>query len=244
MAEGMKVVQTPKNEHGRSSGLAIRRSKVTPWNAKLASDQPKKHHKVHLKSLSHDDVSDDEKQPFILSPIFGVPSTGGGGYRHQLEISKEVANPAFNPSLSASSETLAAVSELASQSSDITADAVDDAGDSSATGSRHGCGHQADSSKVVSLEAEMVVSHLRQARSEVLNSSYASLRSKRLLEAMTNVLIEELCPLPEEKDQWINGLVAARVRVALLFLAALCLLPVFSAAFLFWPFNHPHPPPT
>ncbi|CAL5395785.1 unnamed protein product [Camellia sinensis] len=57
------------------------------------------------------------------------------------------------------------------------------------------------SADIVSVEAEVVVNHLKQARIQVMNSTNADLQSKKLLNALIEVVIEEFNALPEEKDR-------------------------------------------
>ncbi|KAF5950809.1 hypothetical protein HYC85_012802, partial [Camellia sinensis] len=68
------------------------------------------------------------------------------------------------------------------------------------------------SADIVSVEAEVVVNHLKQARIQVMNSTNADLQSKKLLNALIEVVIEEFNALPEEKDR-LSELVSMKTRV-------------------------------
>ncbi|KAF5737076.1 hypothetical protein HS088_TW14G01232 [Tripterygium wilfordii] len=57
-----------------------------------------------------------------------------------------------------------------------------------------------DASNGFSVEAEIVANLLIEARSQVLNSIGADQRSKRLLDALVNIVVDEFSTLPEEKD--------------------------------------------
>ncbi|KAI8009628.1 Magnesium transporter MRS2-4 [Camellia lanceoleosa] len=65
---------------------------------------------------------------------------------------------------------------------------------------------------IVSVEAEVVVNHLKQARIQVMNSMSADLQSKKLLNALIEVVIEEFNALPEEKDR-LSELVSMKTQV-------------------------------
>ncbi|CAA2969851.1 Hypothetical predicted protein [Olea europaea subsp. europaea] len=63
-----------------------------------------------------------------------------------------------------------------------------------------------------SIEVDIVIKHLKDARVQVLNSSDVNY-SKKLLDALINVVIEDFYGgLYEEKD-WLNKLVLSKVRV-------------------------------
>ncbi|KAJ0006724.1 hypothetical protein Pint_30211 [Pistacia integerrima] len=68
---------------------------------------------------------------------------------------------------------------------------------------------------VISLEAEVVANLLKQAQNQVSNSNDIEARSKRLLDALVKIIVEELYTVPEEKDRF-NELVLAKIRIVLL----------------------------
>ena len=140
-----------------------------------------------------------------------------------------IASP--SPMLSPSSETVAS-SNLTPLSSTITSDSPFKNSESK------------DSDDIVAVEAEMVVNHLKQARIQVMNSASTDLRSKKLLDALINVVIEEFNVLPEEKDQFAE-IVAMKTRVVLV--SFLLWILVVSVIFLFRSrvqSSFPEPPPT
>lgn len=87
-----------------------------------------------------------------------------------------------------------------------------------------------DGLKIRSLEAEIVVELLMQARAHVLSSSDTDFRSKRLLETLINIIIDETYLLPAETDQF-PGVMIARTR--LLILCFLLWILIFSVVFFF-----------
>ncbi|XP_031251642.1 protein SINE3-like [Pistacia vera] len=68
---------------------------------------------------------------------------------------------------------------------------------------------------VISLEREVVANLLKQAQNQVSNSNDIEARSKRLLDALVKIIVEELYTVPEEKDRF-NELVLAKIRIVLL----------------------------
>ena len=126
-----------------------------------------------------------------------------------------IASP--SPMLSPSSETVAS-SNLTPLSSTITSDSPFKNSESK------------DSDDIVAVEAEMVVNHLKQARIQVMNSASTDLRSKKLLDALIRVVIEEFNVSPEEKDHFAE-IVTMKTRVV--FLSFLLWIVVVSVIFLF-----------
>lgn len=64
------------------------------------------------------------------------------------------------------------------------------------------------------VEAEMVVKHLRLAQTQVLNSVGADLGSKKLLDTLIKAIIEEFYGLSEEKD-WFTEVVSRKASLVL-----------------------------
>ncbi|KAF2310298.1 hypothetical protein GH714_007627 [Hevea brasiliensis] len=112
---------------------------------------------------------------------------------------------AFNPVLSASSET-SPLSDLTPNSKILTTS--DEPGDVSMELSRF---YKPDGS----VEIDIVANFLKQARTRVLNSTNADQQSKKILDALIKVVLDEYHALPEEMD-WYSGLVSAKVRVVFL----------------------------
>lgn len=76
----------------------------------------------------------------------------------------------------------------------------------------HGGFNVVDGSKYGSLEAEIAVSVLRQARNEVMNFANMDSRSKKLLDALIEIVIEDLHTVPPESDRFAE-LLSAKTRL-------------------------------
>lgn len=76
------------------------------------------------------------------------------------------------------------------------------------------------SSEIISQEAEVLANLLKQARNQVSNSIDTDARSKRLLDALVKIVVEELYAVPKEKDR-LTELVLMKTRIV-------------SLCFLFW----------
>ena len=112
----------------------------------------------------------------------------------------------LNPALSTSSETsalfdIAPSSKISTKKNELENVLVESYG---MAGS--------DGLKIESLEAEIVVELLTQARAQVLNSSDTDIRSKRLLDTLIKIIIDETYLLPGQTDQF-PGVVFARTRL-------------------------------
>lgn len=203
--------QTPKKEHQHSN---IRRSKSI-------SEHSKKPHRISQKCLNcvFTSVSEDLIEFSSISEI---------SEDNQLRESAEsfIASP--NQVISTSLKTFSP-SDLTPLSSTITVDkdAVVDVSESHC--------RSAESKKsvdIVSVEAEVVVNHLKQAQIQVMNSTNADLQSKKLLNALIEVVIEEFNALPEEKDR-LSELVSMKTRVVftifLLWIVAVSMFLHFSS---------------
>ncbi|KAL7252227.1 hypothetical protein ACSBR1_013973 [Camellia fascicularis] len=204
-------LQTPKKEHQHSN---IRRSKAI-------SEHSKKPRRISQKCLNSvfTSVSEDLIEFSSISEI---------SEDNQLRESAEsfIASP--NQVISTSLETFSP-SDLTPLSSTITVgkDEVVDVSESHC--------RSAESKKsvdIVSVEAEVVVNHLKQAQIQVMNSTNADLQSKKLLNALIEVVIEEFNALPEEKDR-LSELVSTKTRVVftifLLWIIAVSMFLHFSS---------------
>ncbi|PSR97883.1 Zinc transporter 8 like, partial [Actinidia chinensis var. chinensis] len=118
---------------------------------------------------------------------------------HQLVESAESFLASLSPMLSPSSETVAS-SNLTPLSSTITSDRN---------------------------QTEMVVNHLKQAQIQVMNSASTNLRSKKLLDALINVVIEEFNVSPEEKDHFTEIVTMKTLVVLLSFLLGILVAVMF-----------------
>ena len=98
--------------------------------------------------------------------------------------------------------------------------------------------------KTGSLEAEIVVELLLQARAQVLNSTDTDIRSKRLLDALIEIIIDETYLLPGQTDRS-SGVMFTRTRLLMLCF----LLWIFTTSVVFFSrsgaqgYNY-GPPPT
>ncbi|XP_057487631.1 uncharacterized protein LOC130773710, partial [Actinidia eriantha] len=139
---------------------------------------------------------------------------------HQLGESAESFIASLSSMLSPSLETVASPN-LTPLWSTITLD-MNQAGDDSSSHFKNSKSKNSDD--IVAVEAEMVVNHLKQAQIQVMNSASTDLRSKKLLDALINVVIEEFNVSPEEKDHFAE-IVKMKTRVVLLSFL-LCILVV------------------
>ncbi|KAI8010939.1 hypothetical protein LOK49_LG06G03410 [Camellia lanceoleosa] len=204
-------LQTPKKEHQHSK---TRRSKSI-------SEHSKKPHRISQKCLNSvfTSVSEDLVE---FSSILEISED------NQLRESTEsfIASP--NQVISPSLETFS-LSDLTPLSSTITVD-KDEVVDVSVGHCRSAKSKK--SVDIVSVEAEVVVNHLKQARIQVMNSTSADLQSKKLLNALIEVVIEEFNALPEEKDR-LSELVSMKTRVVfmifLLWIVAVSMFLHFSS---------------
>ncbi|XP_059630456.1 uncharacterized protein LOC132273517 [Cornus florida] len=208
-------LQTPQKEHL----LANRRSKSMSEQAKKPQKISKKCLNSVFTSVSEDVSVGSPKDSIDFSSISEVYVDGQFG--DSAESFTESVNPEISPSL----ET-AAPSQLTPLSSTITVN-NDENGSVSVNRCRSA---ESNSVKIGSIEEEMVINHLRQARIEILNS--ANLQSKKLLDALVKVVIEEFCGLPEEKDQF-SELLSTKAHLVLLsfFLWILAVVGVFFFSF-------------
>lgn len=138
---------------------------------------------------------------------------------HLLQSFIMSMNPAISPALEIVN------SDLTAMSSTITTDKEES--DVSVS-----CGASADfdGAKLCSIEAEMVVKHLRQTRIQVLNLADGDLRFKNLLDALIKVVVEEFYCLPEERDLLTE--LASR-KAYIMFLSFVLWILAVAAVFLF-----------
>lgn len=89
----------------------------------------------------------------------------------------------------------------------------------------HGGFNAVDGSNSGSLEAEIAVGVLRRARTEVSNFADMDSRSKKLLDALIEIVIQDLNTLPPQGDQFAD-LLSAKTRI--LFLCSLLWILVLA----------------
>ncbi|KAL6190830.1 hypothetical protein ACLB2K_037224 [Fragaria x ananassa] len=90
----------------------------------------------------------------------------------------------------------------------------------------------ADVTEFGSIGAEVVASFLKQARIQVLNSAGVDAKSKKLLDALVEIVIEDFHTVPEERDH-IAELLSAKAKIlvvcSLLWILAMAVFLVFSS---------------
>ncbi|XP_022867820.1 uncharacterized protein LOC111387491 isoform X3 [Olea europaea var. sylvestris] len=179
----------------------------TPSNrrSKSVSDYTKNPHKVSKKSLNSVSTAVSENESSVVeSPEKSIDFSIS-------ENSIASSSPVDTPS----SETVARSdhSPSLSSSSVITCDKYIAA---SVSSSKRKNPEEVNSlNKNGSVEAEMVIKHLRDARIQVTNSNDMD-RSKKLLEVLISSTIKELGGSPHEEEDWINELVSSNARVVIL----------------------------
>ncbi|KAA8527356.1 hypothetical protein F0562_034929 [Nyssa sinensis] len=193
-------LQTPQKEHQHAN----RRSKPI-------SNHAKNHQKISKKCLnsvfalaSEDFSLESPKDSIDFSSISEISDD------NQIGESPESVIATMNPVLSPSSETVS-LSDLTPLSSSITV--VKDEADNVSV---NRCGFsESNSVRTGPVEAQIVLNHLRQARIQVLNSADADLQSKKLLDALIKVVIDEFYGLPEERDRFAE-LLSTKTRIVFL----------------------------
>ncbi|KAG8370548.1 hypothetical protein BUALT_Bualt14G0128600 [Buddleja alternifolia] len=126
-----------------------------------------------------------------------------------------------------SSET-GAISDLTSPSFSSLSITSDKYSVVNASGTKHEHPKSDSFKEVESIEAEMVIKHLREARVHVLKSNDVG-PSKKLLDALIDVIIEEFYGGLDEEKEWLDKLLSTKAN--LIFLSFM--LGIF-AVFVFW----------
>ncbi|KAG7991136.1 hypothetical protein I3843_02G060300 [Carya illinoinensis] len=190
----MKEVPTPRKEQARPSEHLDRRSKES--SSKKLPKTVKKSLNAAFTSLS-EDVTPSTK---VSLDLFSISEIAGSDH-----IGEESFLMAVNLALSASSESL--VTSALTPSSTVTVD-------------MEGSGHlhetfELGGSKISSVEAEIAVDFLKRSRSQVLKSADVDPQSKRIMDAIIEIVIDELHLRPEEKDHFAE-LVIMKTQILLL----------------------------
>lgn len=81
--------------------------------------------------------------------------------------------------------------------------------------------------KCGSLEAEIAVNFLKCARTQIFNSADVTFLSKKLLDAVIEIVLEEIPVIPEEKDRLVD-LLSAKAHIRIVYL--ILFLWIFVAA--------------
>ncbi|KAM5568703.1 hypothetical protein ABKV19_016303 [Rosa sericea] len=210
----MKEYQTPHKDHARPPPkLSNRLSKKTV---------PKKSLNTAFSSISEDVQVETSKHSVDSTPISVISQIDE--INRDAEISESLMTLP-DPALSDSTESLF-TSDL-SPSSESTIDKSDSSHDSWSVAK---C--EIDSSKFGSMGAEVVASFLKQARTQVLNSAGVDAKSKKILDALVEIVIEDFHTVPEEKDQ-IAKLLSAKAKMLvvclLLWILAMAVFLVFGS---------------
>lgn len=82
-----------------------------------------------------------------------------------------------------------------------------------------------NSEEKASVDTGIAIKHLRQARNQIMNSTDVDLQSKKLLDAIIDVIVQEFCGLPEKKKCSDSLILKKCLLVSLTFL--LWILAVF-----------------
>ncbi|XP_035539672.1 protein SINE3 [Juglans regia] len=192
----MKEHPTPRKEQARSSELLDRRTK--DFSSKKIRKIAKKSLNSAFTSLS-EDVTESPKEPEDLFSVSEIADTD-----HFREISESFLMAA-SPALSASSESLFASDHT--PSSTVTAE-MDEPGHQYGT-------FESGGSKISYVEVETAINFLKRSRSRVLKSAGTDPRSKRIMDALIEIVIGEFYPHPEEKDH-IGELILMKIQIVLL----------------------------
>ncbi|KAL3505614.1 hypothetical protein ACH5RR_030996 [Cinchona calisaya] len=178
-------LQTPQKDQS----VANRRSKSV-------SDQHKKAQKIRRKNLNSEFSAFSEEAPKDLIDFTSISELED---ENLLAESAENFTASLSPATSLGSDALAS-SDLTHLSSTTTSD-----------DHKEGLAltNQSKIGRSCSIEAELVVKHLREAQLQILNARDMDLQSKRVLDALVNLVVEEFIQLPEEKDQF-NDLVVRK----------------------------------
>ncbi|KAF7146337.1 hypothetical protein RHSIM_Rhsim04G0240400 [Rhododendron simsii] len=205
----MKELQTPKNDQHPH---ANRRSKSTASFTKKTQQISKKCLDPAFSSVS-DDVAE-------------LSSTSETSDDHLLVQSAESSILSPSPVISPSPETVA-LYNLSPMMSTVTGEEDEP---NSFSVSHSGFAESKGNDDIVPMEADMVVNHLKLARTKLMNSTDLDVSSRKLLDALIKTVIEEYDGFQEEKDQFAE-LVTMKRRVV--FVCVVLWILVVSVIFLF-----------
>lgn len=173
-------LQTPNNENQQANRSTF---KAISQHTKQTQNFSKKSLNSVFTSVSEDALLADSIEFFPISEVY-----------NQLSDSAESCIGSPDSFISPSSNT-----DLAPLLPTVTADNKQKAGDIinhiNSTEIKNCAG-------IVSVEAEMVMHHLKQAQIRHMSSANSDLQTKKLLDALIVLVIEEFTALPEEKDQF------------------------------------------
>ncbi|KDP27939.1 hypothetical protein JCGZ_19019 [Jatropha curcas] len=186
-----------KDHTPQKEDLANRRSRDSPL--KKPQKIPKKRLNAVFPLVSEEISPETVKD---LSDFYSISELSDADYSSQISPSSVLA---LSPALSAATETFP-LSDVASASKiPTTSDEPDNV-------SVERCGfHKPDGS----LEFDIVAEYLKQARTQVLKSANVDQQSKKLLDALVKVVLDECYALPEERD-WYSEILSVKGRIAFL----------------------------
>ncbi|KAL5782111.1 hypothetical protein ACOSP7_007140 [Xanthoceras sorbifolium] len=191
----MKEYQTPQKEHSRLSNRRSKESQSKNTNV------TKKSLNAAFKGLSVEFSPEITKEQVDFSPISEISDANCNS---EIAQSLELA---LDPSLSVSSEPFL-FSDL-SASSIITV-CKDELSDISPDHHRF---DRSDGSKFGSAEADVAVSYLKRALYQVLKSVDTDSSSKKLLDTLITIVVDELTAAPAKRDDCFTKLILMKKRV-------------------------------
>ncbi|CAB4262525.1 unnamed protein product [Prunus armeniaca] len=175
----MRETQTPLKDQARPSKLANRVSK---------KNIPKKSLNTVFSSVSEDVTVDTSKNSLDSTPVSEISEVNDDGdIAESLMLVPDQA-------LSASSETSFSSDLIPSPEANVDKDEPDHVSLSIGKSSEF------VASNFGSVEAEIVAGFLRKARTQVLNAGLDT-KSKKLLDAMLEIVIEDFHTLPVKRDR-------------------------------------------
>ncbi|CAO2821465.1 unnamed protein product [Amaranthus hypochondriacus] len=200
----MKETQTP-----RSKEIFTRRHKDSP-SSKSFSEQPKKNQKIAKRNLNGEFASISEDSPAELaieSPILSTTTDVSSDSNHNGESLDRIGSSVI------AENQLIVLSEEASRLSDFTPTSK------IATINAESVNLSLDSNKNCelkgSMEVDVIVNLLKQARNEVVDSNGVSPSSTKLLDALVEATVRELCTLPDRGDA-IDAVLSNKLRVVVI----------------------------
>ncbi|KMT16290.1 hypothetical protein BVRB_3g054400 [Beta vulgaris subsp. vulgaris] len=188
----MKETQTPRNKD-----ISHRRPKDSP-SSKSISEQSKKHQKVAKKSLNAEfaSVSEDLLNESVMESL-------------NFSTISEESLDSFESSIGAENQSTVTSEEASPHSIFTPLSKVTTVCDESVDFSLH---RDKKFESKSSVEVDVVVNLLKQARDQVISSNDVSDTSKKLLDASVEASMRELCALPDEGDV-INALLSKKIRI-------------------------------
>ncbi|XP_024930152.2 protein SINE3 isoform X1 [Ziziphus jujuba] len=177
-------------------------------------------------SVSEGSSLDDSKDPVDFSPISEVKMNRQVAENFMVVTDEDLSESSSETMLfSDRSMTDQDLSESSSRMlllSDRSASSV-------ITIEKEGRSKAADDSKFDSLEAEIVASFLRKAKTQLYNSANMDARSKKLLDTLIEIAVEDVHGVPDKRNRFVH-LLGAKTRIVL-WCFLLCVL-AFSAILL------------